>query len=74
MQLAKWLAKHEFDEVIVAKFLGCSVYAIRKWVNGEREPRWDQREAIMRMTKNAVMPNDWHENRRDYERNRKGKV
>ena len=67
MQLQEWLASNDISHEGLAKFLHCSVYAIRKWVSGEREPRWDMREKIRKLTKDGVSPNDWHENSRAYE-------
>jgi len=67
MQLQEWLSNNDFSHETVAKFLHCSVYAIRKWVSGEREPRGHMREKIRKMTKDMVMPNDWQENSRAYE-------
>jgi hypothetical protein len=67
MFLHEWLDQNKIGEDVLAKFLKCSIFAVKKWVNGEREPRWDQREQIMVLTKDQVTPNDWHENRRAYE-------
>jgi hypothetical protein len=67
MFLHEWLEANKVSRHGLAKFLKCSQEAIKKWCNGEREPRWDQREQIMVLTKDQVTPNDWHENRRAYE-------
>jgi hypothetical protein len=67
MQLQEWLSRHNISHEGLAKFLHCSIFAVRKWISGEREPRWEMREKIAKLTKGEVSPNDWHENSRSCE-------
>ena len=39
--------------------IGCSIYAGRKWLTGERHPRPEHQIQIQRLTTNIVSPNDW---------------
>lgn len=38
---------------------GFSIYAVRKWLNGERIPRDLNKLKIAKITKNKVQPQDW---------------
>lgn len=67
MTLREWLERHEIREETAARKIqelakgeyGCTVYAIRKWITGERIPRPKMQAIIMHFTGNAVTPNDW---------------
>lgn len=41
---------------------GFSIFAVRKWLNGERIPRDRNKVKIAKLTKNAVTAQDWVEN------------
>lgn len=38
---------------------GFSIYAVRKWLNGERIPRDLNKVKIAKLTKDKVQPQDW---------------
>jgi hypothetical protein len=66
MTLREWLHKHQIRETTVVRKLqkkvgkkGCTEFAVRKWVSGERTPRPKMQALIMDFTAGAVTPNDW---------------
>ena len=59
MTLKDWLAKNEISNKTAAKHFGCSIYAIRKWLRGERIPRPKMQNTIKRVTGGAVTGDDW---------------
>lgn len=66
MTLKKWMAKHRIREMTVVEKLqkmagkrGCTEFAVRKWITGERIPRPKMQALVMEFTAGAVTPNDW---------------
>lgn len=65
MTFAKWLQDNHVSFEAAAKLLAqmsgktCSVFAIRKWVRGERTPRPHMQATIKKMTQGAVSGDDW---------------
>lgn len=39
--------------------VGCSIYAVRKWLSRERRPRPATQKEIFRVSKGAVTATDW---------------
>lgn len=64
MTLKQWLSKNEIRPETACRHLGCTIFAFRKWLTGERVPRPRMQAKIMKMTAGAVSANDWIENLR----------
>ena len=61
MRLQDWMEKTDTDILATAKLFGVSVYAIKKWLRGERIPRDRMKAKIRRITRGAINGNDWIE-------------
>lgn len=61
MTLNKWLRDNNISIFTLAKHLGCSIYAIRKWLRKERIPRPEMQARIKKLTAGAVDGNVWIE-------------
>jgi hypothetical protein len=66
MTLKEWMDKYDIRETTVVKKLqnmagsrGCTEFAVRKWITGERIPRPKMQATIMKFTAGRVTPNDW---------------
>ena len=51
--------KSETDILEAAELFGVSVYAVKKWLNGDRIPRPATQTKIKKLTKGAVSGDDW---------------
>lgn len=59
MTLREYIKQNSLTPDAMAKLLGCSEGAVRKWCSGERTPRPDQMRTISEVTAGAVLPNDF---------------
>jgi hypothetical protein len=59
MRLQDWMEKTNTDIIETAKMFDVSVYAVKKWLRGERIPRDDMKKKIKKLTKGLVDGNDW---------------
>lgn len=59
MKLIEWLQKTDRDIDSAAQDFGVSIFAIRKWLRGERIPRPQTQVKIKRITKGLVTSEDW---------------
>lgn len=63
MKLATYLSKHGLTEEAFAAEVKQSVFAVRKWANGQRFPRESNLREIARATKGKVTAADFLEAR-----------
>ena len=61
MRLQDWMEKTDTDIIETARMFGVSVYAVKKWLRGDRIPRDDMKRKIRKLTKGLVDGNDWIE-------------
>lgn len=59
MTLKDYLSKNGIYYRDFAEEVGVSIYAVRKWLNGERTPRDKTKALIAKVTKGAVQAQDW---------------
>jgi DNA-binding transcriptional regulator YdaS (Cro superfamily) len=59
MQLKDYLRLEEESALEFAGRVGVTIFAVRKWVRGERIPRPATIMKIKKATKGAVTPEDW---------------
>lgn len=59
MTLNKYLQSKKKSPWEFAEESGFSIFAVRKWLNGERIPRDINKVKIAKLTKNEVGPADW---------------
>ena len=59
MDLKSWMDKKEMTIDETAKKIGVSIYAVKKWLRGERIPRPRMQFRIRKMTAGAVCAEDW---------------
>lgn len=61
MRLAKWMQANDIALKTLSKALGDggSIFAIRKWLRGERTPRPEMQSQIKKVTGGAVTGDDW---------------
>lgn len=59
MILRDWMDKTGTDIIETAKAFGVSVYAVKKWLNGDRIPRSKTQAKIKKITKGAVSADSW---------------
>lgn len=59
MDLRKWMDVKNIDVFEAARAFGVSIYAVKKWLNGERTPRSATQLKIKKITKGDICPNDW---------------
>ena len=57
--LRDWMDKSNTDIIEAAKTFEVSVFAIKKWLKGERTPRPKMQAKIKRLTKGAVSADSW---------------
>ena len=61
MRLQDWMEKTDTDIIEAARMFGVSIYAVKKWLRGDRIPRDDMKRKIRKLTKGLVDGNDWIE-------------
>ncbi len=59
MRLLDWMKKTDTDILEAAKAFDVSIYAVKKWLKGERIPRPKMQSKIKKVTKGAVSGDDW---------------
>jgi hypothetical protein len=59
MNLRAWMDKVDIDVFEAARAFGVSIYAIKKWLKGERTPRPATQAKIKKVTKGDVTGDDW---------------
>ncbi|HPT28703.1 MAG TPA: YdaS family helix-turn-helix protein [Bryobacteraceae bacterium] len=59
MTLAEFIKSTSLTDGQLAKQLGCSTSALRKWRYGQRIPRPEQKRRIAEVTEGKVTPNDF---------------
>lgn len=59
MKLREWMDKTDIDIYEAARAFNVSIYAVRKWLRGERTPRPNLQARIKKVTKGAVTGDDW---------------
>ena len=57
--LREWMDKTDIDVFEAARAFGVTIYAIKKWLNGERTPRPKMQAKIKKVTKGQVTGDDW---------------
>lgn len=57
--LRNWMDKSGTDILEAAELFGVSVYAVKKWLNGDRVPRSAMQAKIKKATKGAVTGDSW---------------
>lgn len=57
--LRTWMDKSETDILEAAELFGVSVYAVKKWLSGDRIPRPATQTKIKKLTKGMVSGDDW---------------
>ena len=64
MRLIEWMTKSDTDIEDTARMFEVSIFAVKKWLNGERIPRYKMKAKIKRLTKGAVTGDDWIDEKR----------
>ena len=59
MRLIEWMNKTDIDIFEAARAFNVSIYAVRKYLRGERTPRPAIQAKIKKVTKGAVTGDDW---------------
>ena len=59
MKLREWMDKTDIDVFEAARAFGVSIYAVKKWLTGERIPRDAMKARIKRVTKGQITGDDW---------------
>jgi len=59
MKLIDWMNKTDIDVFEAARAFDVSIYAIKKWLRGERTPRPKMQARIKKVTKGAISGDDW---------------
>lgn len=59
MTLREYLRKNDISNQDFADQIEVSIFAVRKWLSGERIPRDKTKVRIARVTKNAVPTQVW---------------
>lgn len=59
MTLKDWMEKNDVDILQASESFGASIFAVKKWLRGERTPRPSMQAKIKRATKGAVTGDDW---------------
>jgi hypothetical protein len=57
--LRQWMDKTDIDVFEAARAFGVSIFAVKKWLRGERVPRPKTQTKIKRITKGSVTAEDW---------------
>jgi len=61
MTLKDYLQKNDIYYRDFAEEIGVSIFAVRKWLNGERTPRDRTKALISKATNGKVQAQDWIE-------------
>lgn len=59
MTLREWMDKTDIDVFEAARAFDVSIYAVKKWLRGERIPRDTTKAKIKKVTKGQVNGDDW---------------
>lgn len=59
MNLREWMDTRDIDIFEAARAFDCSIYAVKKWLNGDRTPRPAMQSKIKKVTKGQVTGDDW---------------
>jgi hypothetical protein len=59
MTLREWMEKLDVNIDEAAKSFGVSIYAVKKWLSGERIPRPTHQRKVKKITRGDVTPTDW---------------
>ena len=59
MRLLDWMTKTDIDVLEASRAFGVSVFAVKKWLSGDRTPRPKMQAKIKRITRSAVTGDDW---------------
>ena len=59
MTLRDWMDARDIDVFEAAKAFDVSIYAVKKWLKGERTPRPKLQAKIKKVTKGQVTGDDW---------------
>ena len=59
MTLIDWMRKTDIDVFEAARAFGVSIYAVKKWLNGDRTPRPKMQAKIKKVTKGQITGDDW---------------
>lgn len=59
MTLREWMDKTDIDVFEAARAFGVSIYAVKKWLRGDRIPRDAMKAKIKKVTKSSVTGDDW---------------
>jgi hypothetical protein len=59
MKLRSWMIANDIDVYEAARAFDSSIYAVKKWLKGERTPRPKTQARIKKVTKGAVSGDDW---------------
>ena len=59
MRLLDWMTKTDIDVLEASRAFGVSVFAVKKWLSGDRTPRPKMQAKIKRITRGAVTGDDW---------------
>ena len=59
MRLIDWMKKTDIDIYEAARAFDSSIYAVKKWLKGERTPRPKMQAKIKKVTKGQVTGDDW---------------
>lgn len=61
MKLAPYLKKTGISEAHFSRLIGASPSGVNRWINGSRKPSLDQMQAIARVTRGQVRPEDFYD-------------
>ncbi len=59
MRLIEWMEKTDIDVFEASRAFDVSIYAVKKWLKGERTPRPKMQAKIKSVTKGQVTGDDW---------------
>ena len=59
MKLLEWMNKTNTDIIEAAEVFGVTVFAVKKWLRGDRIPRDNMKIKIKKVTKGLVTGDDW---------------
>jgi len=59
MTFYEWLISKDMDVYKAAELIGCSPFAVRKWIRRERTPRPETIAKIRKLSKGQVNGDSW---------------
>jgi uncharacterized protein YjcR len=59
MTFLQWLQEKDIDIYQAAEMIGCSPFAVRKWIRRERTPRPETIIKIKKLSRGAVNGDSW---------------